>query len=303
MKRTWNALLLAGLAAAALAVTARAPVLASDHSDAPLVGGLARQDANITDLHAFTSPRGNLVLALSTNPAIASSVPSYTFPRDVTFEILIDTDSPVDPSDPSGLFGGTIVNPGGISEDVVYRFTPGEKVVLWESRRVGSRWTTIPLPSTPAPVAAGIRRFAGLRDDPFIRRPREGRNVGALVLEVPLVRLGRIEGPLLIWATARVQEFTGPVQDHAGRSLRSMITTELNPLHPNRHMADLGEVPDVVIYDLSRPAGFPNGRRLEDDVVDLVGAPLPGEGPTFPTANDVPFLPDFPYLAPPHPAP
>ncbi|MFN8475614.1 MAG: DUF4331 domain-containing protein [Anaerolineae bacterium] len=65
-------------------------------------------------------------------------------------------------------------------------------------------------------------------------------------------------------------------------------------------------------------AGFPNGRRLSDNVVDielqvaaglLLGSPLfPGTTPvpnagalsqSIP-ANDVPFLENFPYLAPPH---
>jgi hypothetical protein len=54
-------------------------------------------------------------------------------------------------------------------------------------------------------------------------------------------------------------------------------------------------------------AGFPNGRRLADDVTDislrvvggvLKGNDLPlGDGVD---ANDVPFLPAFPYVAPPH---
>ena len=35
----------------------------------------------------------------------------------------------------------------------------------------------------------------------------------------------------------------------------------------------LGVVPDVLIFDTTRPAAFPNGRRLTDDVVDLVGDP------------------------------
>ncbi len=63
--------------------------------------------------------------------------------------------------------------------------------------------------------------------------------------------------------------------------------------------------------------GFPNGRRLEDDVVDielraLAGATYPLVHPDFTPdpaasvlgdgvdANDVPFLPAFPYLATPH---
>jgi hypothetical protein len=64
-----------------------------------------------------------------------------------------------------------------------------------------------------------------------------------------------------------------------------------------------GLLPDVMIYDLSKPAAFPNGRALTDDVVDLVGDPrlLANDSP-FPSENDLPFLATFPYLAAPHPA-
>ena len=49
-------------------------------------------------------------------------------------------------------------------------------------------------------------------------------------------------------------------------------------------------------------AGFPNGRRLQDDVIDTIltlvnnGSPL-GDNVN---ANDVPFRDVFPYLASPH---
>ena len=56
-----------------------------------------------------------------------------------------------------------------------------------------------------------------------------------------------------------------------------------------------------------RHAGFPNGRRLADDVVDielrvvggfLKGNKLPlGDGVD---RNDMPFRTTFPYVAPPH---
>jgi uncharacterized protein DUF4331 len=61
--------------------------------------------------------------------------------------------------------------------------------------------------------------------------------------------------------------------------------------------------PDVLTLDLSRgSAGFLNGRRPQDDVIDVVlqaaskGA-LAGDNVN---ANDVPFLSDFPFFAPAH---
>jgi hypothetical protein len=57
-----------------------------------------------------------------------------------------------------------------------------------------------------------------------------------------------------------------------------------------------------MIYNTALPAVYPNGRALTDDVVDAVGdvRVLDNDSP-FPSANDVPFLSAFPYLAPPHP--
>ncbi len=66
-------------------------------------------------------------------------------------------------------------------------------------------------------------------------------------------------------------------------------------------------VPDVVTIDFSQPLAFPNGRQLEDDVIDAAlgvvlnrgGAAGIGDGVD---ANDKPFSTTFPYLAEPHSA-
>lgn len=269
---------------------------ASDHSDAPQAHGVTRQDANLTDLYAFVVGP-NLVLALATNPAIPPTAASYVFPSDVTFEIHIDVDSPVGPSDPCD-YGGTVLEPDAIRPDLSFRirFDEGGAVNLQRIVRGAVAGD---------PAIAGF--FAGLRDDPFIRTPRKGRNVAAIVLEVPLESLAPQPGPLLIWATSRVEEFGGPFQDLAGRALRSMFPEQqiMDSLPPRKHERFAGLRPDVMIYDLSRPAAFPNGRALADDVVDLVcdSRVADADGPDFPTANDLPFLASFPYLAPPHPVP
>ncbi|MFE4672265.1 DUF4331 family protein [Streptomyces sp. NPDC056721] len=63
-------------------------------------------------------------------------------------------------------------------------------------------------------------------------------------------------------------------------------------------------LPDVLRYDRSKPASYPNGRTLTDDVetarIDMLSrGKVPNAG--IPPHTDL--LPDFPYLGHPHPAP
>jgi hypothetical protein len=66
-------------------------------------------------------------------------------------------------------------------------------------------------------------------------------------------------------------------------------------------------IPDTLKLDVESDDGFPNGRQLEDDVIDiLLGLIFAGTGgPTSDdvSQNDAPFLGAFPYLAEPHQAP
>ncbi|HXE75548.1 MAG TPA: hypothetical protein VNN18_07940 [Candidatus Xenobia bacterium] len=270
-------------------------IYASDHSDAPQAAGLVRQDANLSDLHAFVVGP-NLVLSLCSNVAIPLSATSYVFPTDVTFEINLDVDSAVSPADPFGD-GGTILNPERISEDIVFRI---------RFRADGSAQVQRIVKGTVQGDPHLVSFFAGLRDDPFIRGLRQGRNIAAVVLEVPLSAVLSGQSTILIWATSKVEDFDGPFQDLVGRSLRSMFPENdaLNKMHPRQHLRRAGARPDVMIYNTALPAAFPNGRALTDDVIDLVGDPrtLANDAP-FPSTNDIPFLTTFPYLAPPHPAP
>jgi len=72
-------------------------------------------------------------------------------------------------------------------------------------------------------------------------------------------------------------------------------------------------VPDTLKIDLAGTAGFPNGRKLADPVMDVTlalvlldikngthGVTTLAELPLNPPANDKAFLGDFPYLADPH---
>lgn len=82
---------------------------------------------------------------------------------------------------------------------------------------------------------------------------------------------------------------------------------------PGRTVADL-VVPDSIQVDFSQASGFPNGRRLEDPVIDVTLAALfldlrrePvtrfAALPLNPPGNDLPFRASFPYLSAPQGSP
>jgi len=286
LRRGRLAILLLGALLCSMVLVRRA-----DHGDTPLLTSLARHDARITDLYAFERG-GNLVLALCVDPTVAPDVSSYAFPSDLHLRVMIDNDSPVDFGDPDDLaeLGGTVLDPHRIREDVVLdvTFRKGEPVL----NTVGLR----------APFRNQVQVFTGLRDDPFIRGPRIGRNVAAVVLELPLEAVVEEQSTLLIWGTSKVPGLRGPFQELAGRALRNQFpeNDEMNTMHPCLHEKRTGKVADVIVYDTARAASYPNGRELADDVVDLVGDPRPlANDEPFPSENDVPFLTTFPYLAPP----
>jgi hypothetical protein len=315
---------LAALGAAMLFMGAWAnPARASDHDDTPLLKDVGRHDARLTDLYAFVRDQ-RLVLVVATNPAIPVGVREYAFPDDLTVSVFIDRNAKVGFDDATAVatFGGTVRRPERIREDVVLQVSFASGVARLRSEGL-PRW-----------AEREVRMFAGLRDDPFIRGPRIGRNVAAVVIDLPLAAVYHARGAdhddgddgddddalggdgrdarsagrgghgraLLVWAGTSVPEVDGPIADLGGRALRSQLAENLalNDLHPSQHQSVLGLPPDVVILDPSRPIVYPNGRELTDDVVDRVGDPrlLTTDAP-FPSQNDVPFLPVFPFLAPP----
>ena len=188
-------------------------------------------------------------------------------------------------------------------------------------------------------IGLPVQTFAGLRDDPFIRGPQKGKNIAAMAVELPLSLFthGR-QKVLTAWSSSNIEQVACDVpancpfaatamEDVAGRSFGSMFAPErdiINTLHPSQHVAataGLGALaqlygrplpPDVMIFDTTKPQHFPNGRELNDDVIDLI-APYDtrveglrvGEANTCaatgdpldcPTANDVPHSATFPYL-------
>jgi len=79
----------------------------------------------------------------------------------------------------------------------------------------------------------------------------------------------------------------------------------LGPLSADQVGAAL--IPDIVTIDFSKAVQFPNGRRLQDDVIDAALGVVLNRGDAkgvsdAVNANDKAFLTSFPYLAEPHQA-
>ena len=168
-------------------------------------------------------------------------------------------------------------------------------------------------------------QFTG--DDPVTKR-----NVIGIVLEMPNSVLGA-GGPIRMWGRtmAPVNGDMVPV-DQAGRPGTNNAFNgpeedrlEFDATAPSEQLARFGDrflaflgslgysdaeaadllpgyLPDVLSYDISKPPGYPNGRRLTDDTADLLASLLTRGRVTSDLAGPhTDLLDTFPYLGPPHP--
>lgn len=370
--------ILAALAVTALTAASVAAVVtggaqtsaAADHVDAP---GLTPPGGNLqldlTDVYAWRARSGKTVLALAVNgltapgkrPLFASGTPTVSKTNAVTYWLRVDNNgdavSDVDlgisfsKANAAGVQLMTVKRNGKVL--VTGRTSPGREAVVRGK--------------------AGVRAFAGLRDDPFFfdldgylnilskeagksflgcTSPRSdffaGKNVSAIVLELPSSLLTRAGSSQIgVWAATTI----GSTQvDRMGRPAVNTVFVPSNPFEKDepsaknafnrsqpkndkarfraevvdslqvlhslndaagddksddaKKIAGLADVllPDILTFDTSKSAGFLNGRRLADDVIDAE-LELITEGAVKTdcvSKNDRAFRAAFPYLATPH---
>lgn len=329
--RALTVVVAAALAAAGFAAIASA----SDHAD-PAFDAPVRTAAGLTGLFFF--PDGDdMILVLGVTPGLRTGPPYAVEPYE--FRVAIDLHSEVSYDDPQDLarYGGTIVDPSGLGPDVVFRVRFDDQGNLADHGIRG------------LPDPRQVRLWAGVRDDPFIFPRFFKANVIAAVFAIPKSQFPAGQEDFVLWGTMLRD---GEQVDHVGRSNRTQngryeflntvpVAEQAAALHETGHQRDdlarflnrcnlLGGSPyqlfhlvfqlrpydlanpDVMIYTTRFPPGYPNGRRLTDDVVlltcqtgDCVLMELAHtEGQDWPrqTTNDKEFLAGFPYLAAPWPA-
>ena len=307
-----------------------AAVNSSDHAD-PI--NLEVLESGLTDLFAF--PDGDqMIVILNTRRALTTPPPYQLEPFEFAIYMDLHTKVTLDNVEERARYGGSIANPEGIKEDVVIKIRLKSDAALNSVKYEGLQNTD------------RIKLFTGVRDDPFIFPRFFKRNCIVMVLSIPFSSFPKDQRDWLLWGTSRRLK-DGLQIDHVGRSNRSQQGRFdfLNTLHPSRHVAAIkgdnqkrmriektlmeylpplvnafqplfkirpyDEFADVMIYTNQYPIGFPNGRKLTDDVAALTceqgdcalveGAYI--DSPQYPraTVNDKPFLKEFPYLAEPWP--
>ncbi|MEB2844558.1 hypothetical protein GAO09_03450 [Rhizobiales bacterium RZME27] len=299
---------------------------ASDHAD-PV--NLTDPEANITGL--FFYPDGeDMILILNVRRSLRKPKP-YDL-SDYLYQIHMDFTTPVtfDKPDDLARYGGTIATPRLLHDDATISIRLNDDTSI---REVSSTGIEIP----------NAVRYSGVRDDPFVFPRFFKQNVISMALRVPKVAFPAGQRHFVLWATTSKN---GRRIDHVGRSLRSQLPRFgfLNDLEPkdqvaallkrkaflddtytffrqkreywSKAVADLLQFtfqlrkydaqPDVMIYSTQFPPGFPNGRKLEDDVVAQVCAAgdcllqelsfIEGDWPRV-MVNDKPFVTSFPYVA------
>jgi hypothetical protein len=177
-----------------------------------------------------------------------------------------------------------------------------------------------------ADVEGALHGFKWTGHDDFA-----GNNVDSIALEVPSDMFGA--GPQIgVWATISLRR--NGVLDQVDRGGNPTINPFINPdgeknLYNSRQPADdvanylgpwskilenggyspeqakaaaLQVLPDILYYDHTRPATYPNGRVLTDDVYSMRFAWLSnGKIPPSGLKPHDDLMPQFPYLGPPNP--
>lgn len=307
---------------------------ASDHAD-PFTIEPDEQAANLTGL--FFYPEGDqMILVLDVRRSLTAAPPYILEPFEFAINLDMHSKLKFDNPEDKARYGGTIVSPETIFADASIKIRLNNDATLKDIVYKGLRETE------------KIKTYTGVRDDPFIFPRFFNVNVITMVLSIPKSAFPDNQKNWLLWATSERIE-TGEQFDHVGRSNRTQLGRFeiLNTLPPSEHIAAIKKqaeevdeiqkflqaclpplanlnqlsgllvrhydyVPDVMIYSNEFEPGFPNGRRLTDDVALLTcnqgDCPLQENAfidtKQWPraTVNDKPLLAEFPYLAEPWPA-
>ena len=301
------------------------------HNDAPNLD--PRTD--ITDLYIFQKPGDptQSILILNVNPEAPTHADAFDpqasyefkidtngdFEAEIAFHVLFTTVE--DDQQTATLYraSGAAARGAGPAGEAIIQHAP---VSFTEEARITSE--------------GPYRFFAGLRSEPFFADPTgfqnnlqwtgqdfwAGKNVFSIVLEAPNTALGPYQ-QIGIWGrTMALAHGTLTSVNQMGRPgnnvLRQGADTNTTPPaqqrerffaqyvamfktfgygEPEATALALEWLPDILPYNYTSAEGYPNGRKLTDDIVDnLVGIITQGKMKDDLVVPHTDYLAEFPYL-------
>jgi hypothetical protein len=331
-KRIFIAVSMAGLIVAG---ALQFGVNAADHGDAPGVRVDTRVDIN--DVYAFQSPSqsGNVVFIMTVSPA-ARILSTNAFNPRADYDFFVNTNA--DPDYEFALnfrFGapgtGGIQQMHFVAESRTQRVfdvlaSTNETVSLAGGGFIRANETDDPFFFDLIAFRAGLGSLCGGAGGNTGINFFRGLNVMSIAVELPRSLFGG--NNIGVWARTAVD---GQQIDRMGRPAINTVFTpgsmkdafnQANPVNDLQLFRDtfiatgvaLGNtsaraafladflLPDIMSIDTSSTAGFPNGRRLEDDVIDTeLNLVSNGALTRDCVANDSTFRTTFPYWGGPNP--
>jgi hypothetical protein len=325
-------IVIAALSLAGALAVAAIPGGAADHLESPAVQADGRLDIN--DLYAFQSPSDPdaTVLVMTVNPAAGVLSPT-TFHPNAWYDFLIDADGDAiedarysvrfSKAGASGAQALRVHAPGRIGTGTTHAAVPLEDGGrAWAGVADDPFFFDLAAFRDQVKGAGGGNTFCDANPTDFFA----GLNAGAIVLEVPSARLG--DDTIGVWARTRLDD---QVVDRMGRpAIATVLIPDgqedaYNQTAPSGDLETWGDdvvdalialsggtyttqeaqglsevlLPDILTVDTSSTAGFLNGRRLADDVIDAELGIVTNGGLTSDcvAGNDKPFSSTFPYLA------
>src|SRR5882724_4166879 len=280
--------------------------------------GDARLD--FTDLYAFPKPgdAGKSILIMNVHPSAGENPPGPTaaepFAPEALYELKIDTDGDAIADVAYRVCFSAFED--AVQNAVLRRVDGSEAAGTGDGGRVIIDGAQVSIGREAGVTEAGdIRFFAGWRSDPFFCDVEGAKNnlqftgddffankdVCSIVLELPNSALGVKE--VRLWARTLTPDDGGgwrQVERGARPAQAVEHTGGYTSAEAKRAAATL--LPDILPYDSSRPASFPdNGRTLTDDAFDFFMRVLTNgkvKGDNVGPHGDL--LLEFPYVGPPH---
>ena len=305
------------------------------HNDAPNLD--PRTD--IADLFVFQNPQdpARSILILNVNPEAPTR--ADTFDPQASYELKIDTGGDFEAEIAFHVLFTTLENGGQTATlyratDVAARGTgPVGEIIIQDAPISFAQEAKIT-------TRGAYRFYGGLRSEPFFADPDgfvdnmrwtskdgwAGKNIFGIVLDVPNSDLGP-QPQLGIWGRtmALVHGVLSPV-NQMGRPGNNVLRqgADTNTIPPVQQREDffsqylatfktfgysdtdanrltLEWLPDILPYNYLNADGYPNGRKLTDDIVDsLVEIMTLGKMKDDLVDPHTNYLAEFPYLGTPH---